>query len=178
MSVAEGAPKTVLDWARRYVAAGLSVIPVRRGGTKAPAYAGWREFSARLPTDDELVKWFTNDRYGIGVTGGPASGNLAVIDFETKDGLDGYADWLSRGSARCLAMVAGCPLVRTPTGGHHLYIRMSEPAPGGVMARTASGLVLIEVRGNGNFVVAPGSPLDCHKTGKPYTFESAGWLAW
>lgn len=175
---AEESAGSVLDWARRYVAAGLSVIPVRRGGTKAPAFAGWREFSGRRPTADELAKWFSTDKYGIGIPGGPASGNLAVIDFETKDGLDGYAAWVARADPRLRAMVAGCPLVRTPTGGRHLYIRLSEPAPGGVLARTAAGLTLIEVRGNGNFVVAPGSPADCHKSGQPYTFENRGWLTW
>jgi len=178
MSAAEDKPASVLEWARRYVAAGLSVIPVRRGGTKAPAFAGWREFSTRRATDEELAKWFGGDKHGIGITGGPASGNLAVIDFETKDGMDGYAAWLGRADPRLRAMVAGCPLVRTPTGGRHLYVRMSEPAPGGVLARTASGLTLIEVRGNGHFVLAPGSPADCHKTGQPYTFDARGWLTW
>jgi len=171
-------PDTVLDWARRYVAAGLSVIPVRRGGGKAPAFAGWRDYSDRLATDDELAGWFTGDRYGIGITGGRASGNLAVIDFEFKGGMDGWAVWKSDLSVRLTGLAAGCPTVLTPSGGRHVYVRLSEQAPGGVLARTEGGLTLIEVRGDGNFVVAPGSPADCHKTNTPYTFESMGWLTW
>lgn len=178
MSVQEGGPKTVLEWARRYVAAGLSVIPVRRGGSKAPAFGGWRDYSDRLPTDKELTDWFAGERYGIGVPGGKASGNLAVLDFEARTGGDGYERLRAELSDRLRAVVSGCPVIVTPTGGRHVYVRLPEPTPGGVLAKTAAGLVLIEVRGAGHFVVAPGSPADCHATGKPYTFEQTGWLQW
>lgn len=170
--------ESVLAWARRYVAAGLSVIPIRRGGSKAPAYAGWREFSDRLPTDAELAKWFEGEKYGIGIPGGKAGGNLAVIDFEMKDGLDGWAKWSAVLPPALAASLAACPVVLTPGGGRHLYARLPAPTPGGVLARTPTGLTLIEVRGEGNFVVAPGSPADCHKSGVPYTFEKTGWLGW
>jgi hypothetical protein len=169
---------SVLEWARRYVAAGLSVIPVRRGGSKAPVYAGWREYSDRLPTDDELVAWFKDGKHGIGVPGGKASGNLAVMDFEFKAGVDGFARWSAALSVTLSGMAEGCPVILTPSGGRHIYVRLPEPVPGGVLAKTESGLTLIEVRGAGNFVVAPGSPADCHESGKPYTFEKMGWLKW
>jgi len=58
---------SVLDIATRYVELGFSVIPVRCDGTKAPLLPGWREFSERRPTGEELLHWFGNGTVaGIG----------------------------------------------------------------------------------------------------------------
>src|SRR5262245_52437377 len=70
--------------ARAYVAVGVSVFPVRTDGSKAPCFQGWREYAERRATDRELQRWFPRPgATGIGITGGAASGNLAVFDFET-----------------------------------------------------------------------------------------------
>jgi len=69
--------------AKSYIALGLSIIPVKADGSKTPAEHGWREFTTRLPTDTELQGWFgTQGHCGIGIPGGPASGNLVVLDFK------------------------------------------------------------------------------------------------
>lgn len=82
----------VLDTARSYVAAKLSVIPVRADGTKAPKLPGWRTYSQRRPTGAELAAWFGGGVVaGIGVTPGPASGNLAVLDIESADAWDRWS---------------------------------------------------------------------------------------
>ncbi len=67
---------STLEWARKYVDAGLSVIPIGLGGSKLPFFsmlptewddkdakykATWGPFTGengRRPTDEELVKWF------------------------------------------------------------------------------------------------------------------------
>ena len=166
----------VLDVARRYLAAGLSVIPVRPDGSKAPAFPGWREFARRPPTDIEVRKWYTASYYGIGVVCGPASGNLIVLDFEADDA---YRRWRSLLSPELSALLVSCPVVVTPRGGRHVWVRLRDPRPGGVFARRPDKTTLIEIRGEGHQVVAPGSPAACHPSGREYVFESAGWLgAW
>lgn len=168
---------TVLEWARRYVAAGLSVIPVRADGSKAPAFQDWRQYTDRRPTDDELVKWFDAGReFGIGVVPGPASGNLAVLDFEVRDGVNAYDVWRAEITPKQAELLARCPVIVTPSGGRHVWVRGSVPHKGTVLARNAAGMVLIEVRGTGQQVLAPGCPPACHKSGKPYAFEAHGWL--
>jgi hypothetical protein len=168
---------TVLDYARKYVAAGLSVIPVRADGSKAPKVAGWREFSNRLPTDAELVAWFGGpDPVGIGVVPGPASGNLVVLDFECKGGMPAYAEWRASLSPELAEALAECPVVRTPSGGRHVWVRLAAPCGGGRLARYSKGTTKIEVRGEGHQVLAPGCPPQCHKSGLTYEFENAGWL--
>jgi hypothetical protein len=41
----------------------------------------------------------------------------------------------------------------------------------------AKNETLIEVRGQGHYVLAPGCPIGCHQLNKPYTFEAKGWLS-
>jgi len=170
---------TVLDYARKYVAAGLSVIPVRADGSKAPALAKGEveQYRERFASDDELRAWFAPNRaVGLAVVCGAISGNLAVLDFESQAAWD---RWLERmntlGRTR---LFANFPIVRTPKGGRHLYCRISESWVGGCkLAMVAKNETLIEVRGQGHYVLAPGCPIGCHQLNKPYTFEAKGWLS-
>lgn len=180
MGLAEAiAAGDVLGVARHYVAAGLSVIPVRADGSKAPKNGGWREFADRLPTEAELGVWFGGDRFkvGIGVVPGTASGNLVVLDFECKGGQSAYAEWLRDLDTRLAAYLVSCPIIRTPSGGRHVWVRLPDPVPGGKLARYANGTTKVEVRGVGHQVLAPGCPAECHASKKTYEFESMGWLS-
>jgi hypothetical protein len=165
----------VLSSARAYLDAGLSVIPVRTDGSKAPRFRHWREFSGRRPTAPELSGWFAAARagVGVGVTGGPASGNLVVLDFEEWGVFARWGGVLAAGERDRLAR---CPVVRTPAGGAHVYCRLAESLPGAKYAKDADGECLIETRGDGQFVVAPGSPDSCHPSGRPYQLLRPGWL--
>lgn len=167
----------VLETARAYVAAGLSVIRVRANGSKAPLDPGWRAYSDRRPTDDELLAWFTPDVVcGIGIPGGLASGNLAVLDFETWPV---YERWLRSLTPELQQLTRQCPLVRTAGGGAHLFARLTDPVKGTVLAHhmvDGEERILIEIRGNGEQVVAPGSPPQCHPSGNVYEWLRRGWL--
>ncbi|MFM8271982.1 MAG: bifunctional DNA primase/polymerase [Gemmata sp.] len=165
----------LLAVARHYVAAGLSVIPVRADGSKAAAVK-WADLMERAPTADELTAWFAPHRaVGVAIVCGKVSGNLAVMDFESDSA---WRRWHDRAAALGIAdWYAGFPLVRTPKGGRHLYCRIAQqPAPGGKLAMRSKSETLIEVRGQGNYVLAPGCPTCCHELNAPYTFESLGWL--
>lgn len=166
----------LLEVARRYVAAGLSVIPIRADGSKAPAVAKWAEYAERFPDDHELSHWFAPERaVGIGVVCGKVSGNLAVLDFESHDIWTRWLDVII--GTPWQRKVSLSPWVQTPGGGMHVYCRIAEGwAAGGVLARRANKGVWGEIRGQGNYVVAPGSPAACHKTNRPYTLQQEGWL--
>jgi hypothetical protein len=156
------------DAARRYVELGFSVIPVRADGSKAPLESGWREFSDRQPRTEELKHWFGNGSVcGIGIPCGPASGNLAVLDFETGDV---WERWRALLSSETVDFIDRCPIVRTPSGGVHVWCRSSQRTAGTVLARDKDKGVLIEIRGDGHQVLAPGCPASCHKTGRLYEF--------
>lgn len=113
------------------------------------------------------VKWGKNslgagvqlhipEGYGAGIATGARSGFFA-IDLDLKDGKDGLA---------ALAALGEVPPTRTtatPTGGYHLKFKH----PGFHVPNSASVLGPgIDVRGDGGYVVAPGSR---HKNGGIYT---------
>ncbi|HEY2908608.1 MAG TPA: bifunctional DNA primase/polymerase, partial [Gemmataceae bacterium] len=170
----------VLIAAREYLAAGLSVIPVFADGSKRPVESGWNQYSGKRASERDLVKWFGNGTIrGVGICGGRASGNLAVLDFELGSAYDA---WRAIAPADTVDMLSGCPIIRTPSGGYHVWVRLPESVPGTVLARRPDpddpkrGKVLIEIRGDGHQVLAPGCPASCHRTGKLYEFVDRGWL--
>lgn len=76
------------DIARRLVARGWAVVPTNSNGEKRPlgrfsTAKSWRDFSERLPTEEELREWFTTPRRGGVVL---HRGQL-VEDFDTQDAL-------------------------------------------------------------------------------------------
>lgn len=173
----------VLRWARRYVAAGLSVIPILPNGAKAPALGVGEPqiYHKRLPTSEELERWFHPlSKLGLAIVGGEVSGNFVALDFET---LDAWERWTDRVTAAGQgAYLATLPIVQTPRGGRHVYCRLSDGWVGSRKLawkgrKKGSIKTLIETKGEGGYVLAPGCPAECHPDGKLYTFVSEGWLA-
>ena len=163
--------------ARHYLRCGLSVFPVRADGSKAPRLRGWRQAAEALPPAEALDHWFdVGAPTAVGVAGGRASGNLVFLDFEGREP-DVWDRWLDLVmDAGEVAPLARCPVVRTPSGGRHVYVRLPDVVPGAKLAQTEDRHCLIETRGHQHFVVAPGSHPAAHATGRPYLFEQLGWL--
>ncbi len=156
---------TTLEIAKRYVAAGLSVVPVLPDGTKKPVYA-WKEYQSRLPTSAELHMWFAGEpRFGIAIICGMVSGGLEVLDFDAAEAFDEWQACLGKESPGFLDSL---PQVQTPNGGRHVYFRTPAPLGNQKLARNKDGKTRIETRGEGGYVLAPGSPPQCHPTGRTY----------
>jgi len=138
-----------LEAARQYLTHGWSVIPVLPRDKK-PAIP-WKEFQERLPTDEELVKWFGNGaKNNIGIVTGSLS-NLAVIDLD---------------SDQAVAFAREKKLARTPTvktgRGFHAYCQTRN---GVRNFQQRDDLPDIDLRADGGYVVAPPS---IHKNGSAY----------
>ncbi|HUE71267.1 MAG TPA: bifunctional DNA primase/polymerase [Pirellulaceae bacterium] len=165
----------LLPVAESYAKAGLSVIPIKPDGTKAPAVAKWKPYQRRRATGKELRAWFgqsAKSPNGIAVVCGSVSGNLEVVDVDAPElgpSLMAAIKSQSRGLVKRLSQVA------TPSGGLHLYYRCKTIEGNQKLAMRAADSngrtgkkTLIETRGEGGYVVAPGSPANCHSLGKPY----------
>lgn len=175
--------KGILEIAFEYVGYGLSVLPIKTDGTKAPAALEWKEFQSRRPTAQEISSFFSRD-VGIGILGGKVSGNLEIIDFDvTEDGYLAFDDWFRVLSDHSQRVVRTMPKVRTAGGGIHLYYRSSLVEGNKKLAQTykrADGdehakpkiKTIIETRGEGGYVVAPGSPPKTHETLNTYDLIS------
>ena len=156
--------------AKRYRDAGLSVIPIRPDGSKAPALASWQEFQERLATDPELIEWFSRT-VGIGIVGGAISGGLEILDFD--DG-ELYEPWYQK----VAHIVDRLPVTSTPSWGYHIPYRCNEIGGNVKIAVDPSRekQTLIETRGQGGYIVAEYSPASCHPTGREYCHVSGPWL--
>src|SRR5262249_31189305 len=84
-SADDGSSGSVLDLATKYVAAGLSVVPVKTDGSKAPALRTWKWLERQLPSAADLGEWFHRpDPPGVAIICGAVSGNLELIDFDVE----------------------------------------------------------------------------------------------
>jgi hypothetical protein len=161
---------SLLSTAMAYRRAGLSVIPIMSDGTKSPAVTSWNEYRDRHATDDELELWFgSGELVGIAVVCGRVSGGLEVFDFDSPEA---WCRWQTLPAVKGKAAYwLARPRVRTPAGGVHLYLRRRETAGNRKLAKDPVGKTLLEVKGEGGYVLAPGCPPECHPSGRIYTWE-------
>jgi hypothetical protein len=151
--------KSVLETARAYVDAGLSVVPVCIDGTKRPLIA-WKDFCTRRASDAELSAW-CQQPVGLGIVCGIVSGGLEVFDFD-----DGslWCPWYK--SVESIA--CRLPTIETPSGGYHVYFRCREIGRNLKIATDpkADRQTLVETRGEGGYVIAPGGAPGVHQAGE------------
>ncbi len=184
----------VSSFANEYGAAGLSVIPIRADGSKAPAWPTWKEHQTRLATPEERLRMFRG-HVGIAIIAGSVSGGLEVLDFD-EPGL--LAQFVELVEAERPGLISRLPHARSPKNGDHLYWRCKSPEGNQKLAmrvietdgpeeveidgkrhkpRQINGcwfveLVLIETRGEGGYILAPGCPPECHETRRLYSHVS------
>lgn len=148
-------PDTISQ-AKEYVRRGLSVIPLHPR-SKKPAIPSWRVFQKRLPTEEELERWFKNgSQNNIAILTGKISG-LAVLDADSAEAVE----W-------CEKNLPKTPAVKTARGQHN-YFRFNHGLKNSV---NVNGLKL-DVRGEGGYVVAPPS---IHESGGDYQWEEGRGL--
>lgn len=168
----------MLAMARKYVAEGLSVIPLRANGKEADGTVlpqkevegklvfvtdskqetfedtgrpktTWTPYQTRRATDEELVKWFADGQRNIGIVTGAISG-FVVADADGPIGVE---------SAKKLQL--NSPRITKTTreeGGWHLWFKHPGVRVGNI--QESSMHKKLDVRGDGGYVVAPPSQVD------------------
>ena len=148
----------------------------------------WKPFQTRKPTDDELQEW-AHRKYGIGIVGGKISGCFQALDNDNVPLWNPYVELIKLHAPNLWQRLI---IIETPSDGHHIPFRCDtiegnqplarrprtvEVAAGTKGAKEKGGKwyvekfdILFETRGEGGYIVAPGSPLNVHLAGKPYRF--------
>jgi len=136
-----------LEAALDYHGRGWNVIPIYYG-TKRPALESWKEWQEQWQTEKEIVEWFSDGTYGVGIICGEISGGLTVLDFDNPEL---YQIW----AAENPSLAGTLPTVRTGRG-YHVYFRsnLSKSIKGDGFDLKATG-----------YVVAPPS---VHESGEHY----------
>ena len=132
--------------ALKYAEMGFCVIPVL-SGQKVPAIK-WTEYQTRKSTAEEIKAWWSRwPTANIGIVTGDIS-NLNVVDLDRyKEGYDNAIE------LEYFPETFSTPTVTTPRGGSHLWMR----AEGLTLSGKADIFPGIDLRSNGNFIVAPPS---------------------
>lgn len=137
---------------------GFPVFRLVKGG-KTPAYDGWQ---AEATTDpDQIRKLWGDYPFNVGVLTGRG---LVVLDVDVKKGKQGLESYerLNLDASQRDTLV-----VRTPSGGRHEYYR-TEQVVGNTAGRLGDGL---DTRGDGGYVVGPGSVCVNGEGSGAYTIE-------
>ena len=82
----------ILAHASRLTKSGLSVIPIKPDGTKAPDLLTWKPFQGEIADPSTLENWFENGERGLAVIGGSVSGNLEILDFDDPKTAENYGE--------------------------------------------------------------------------------------
>ncbi len=159
------------ELAKTYIGHGLSVIPIRTDETKAPELVEWKTFQSRFPSADELSSF--REGAGVAVIAGAVSGNCEIYDVDDAETFAPWADLVEEHLGH--DFFAALTIVKTPRPGFHVYTRCRTIGGNTKLAQVMLNdgkrprvKTLIETRGEGGYVLAPGCPATCHETGRTY----------
>lgn len=142
---------------------GLSVIPVVADCSKQSFIHRWTDFIDSAATFEEMHHWFqTSTPLGVAILTGRASAGLEVLDIGNKSK---QFNLLSRLPSELSEKLV---FIDTPSGGLHIYYRITSDSikPLQLLAED------IELYGSGRYVIAPGSPPECHTSLKRWRQRS------
>ena len=119
---------------------GYSIIPV--GKDKKPLIPSWKTYQKRHATDEEVEVWWKKwPNANIGIVTGEISG-ITVVDVDVYKG-------------GTISKFPETFTVKTGNGGYHLYYKYQ---PGFTVSASAyPDLPFTDIRGDGGYVVGPGS---------------------
>jgi len=153
----------LVDYALRYLAAGLSVVPVR---SNKKSVGSWKKCQYVRLTEPEARQAFTwSSTKGVGIICGDISGNLEVIDLDVKNDPAGnlYERFISATQQHLPGIIPQLVIARTRGNGYHVFYKCDRVGQNTVLAKqavagsilhpTGNPLVLIETRGKGGYVV-------------------------
>ncbi len=165
--------------------AGLSVVPPREDGSKAPDGV-WKRYQHFRATPDVVHQWY-GPRTGLGVVSGKVSGNLEAFEFDDRDVYEHFVNLARRsGLGDVVEMLEGGYVEDTPGGGVHWLFRCEAISGNTKLATRPKRLdeqrdpkdtinTLIETRGEGGFIILAPSNGRVHPTGGTYRLRAGSF---
>ncbi|HIE54166.1 MAG TPA: bifunctional DNA primase/polymerase [Chromatiaceae bacterium] len=169
-AVSRGASNTKVlrEHIKTYLSRGLSVIPLKFKG-KEPLVS-WKEFQGRIPSTRDVDEWFKKFKsFNVAIVTGTVSGNLVVIDFDSKGKAKEFYEKIKGLKDELLRFALGNTWWVETGKGIHIYLRINcEREEFKELFRTKPKLVEgVDIKAEGGYVVAPPS---IHPSGKQYRF--------
>ena len=164
----------LLTPAKKYIKSGISIVPT---DDNKRSIVPWKKYQSELASEEEINQHYNDPKAkGIAVICGQVSGNLEVIDIDTKYDITGtlYQEYTSAIAEHDAALLDKLLIIQTKSGGYHFYFRCESIEGNQKLAQrhctdeekksnpNVKVQVLIETRGEGGYVVAP--PTEGYKT--------------
>jgi len=139
--------------AESYLMAGLNPLPLREN--KAPNLKKGHNYLYEL--NEDLENFESIDTKKIGIACGSVSENLLCIDFDKHQGQDVktiFKNYTDCSVFNLLVKLKKLSIYETPSGGFHIIFRTEEPFKGTTLSRYEDGNIMIETRGNGQYIAS------------------------
>lgn len=120
---------TKLEWAMRFHAMGIAVIPLRHRGKEPEAAlmgGSWERYKTELPTEYQLRNWLASDWQNYGVVAGECNSEigLTVLDFDDMRAFAVWSDYFAVMLKH--GVFADLPFMVRSNRGVHVYVRMAR----------------------------------------------------
>ena len=133
--------------------AGLSTIPPRKDGTKAPYPQSWKQYQQSIPSQSDVESWYSTGLTGVGLVTGSVSGNLECLDFDTHRVWEQYKEAAKQAGLTDLVRKVWEGYAEQSPNGFHLLYQCSEIDGNTKLAQAADSKTLIETRGEGGYII-------------------------
>jgi hypothetical protein len=110
--------ETVLDVAKQWLNAGVSVIPLIKA-TKKPAIR-WKQFQEELPTIEQVTGWFSQGAFDLAIVTGKVS-SISVIDIDI-DKNSGEQIGIETVKRLKIPLPKKGLVIQTPSGGLQIFL--------------------------------------------------------
>jgi len=148
--------KDIKDKAKENLKAQLSVIPTKED--KLPALPTWKPYQSERLKEEKIDTLFNGPNVkGLAIICGAVSGNLEVIDVDTKHDTTGtlWEELRVLIEDNLPELYTKLVIAQTKSGGYHIYYRCSTIAGNLKLSTKLNREVLVETRGEGGYVIAP-----------------------
>ncbi len=152
--VPEQTQTTIAQAAQAYLDKGFSVVPCRLSNKKP--LGKWKMLQSEPMAPNEAARRFASAE-AVALIGGAVSGGFEVLDFDVPVA---YDDWIMLMRDHAPELLARLPIISTPSGGRHVYLRSDAPDGNQKLALyyVPDRQIAIETRGEGGYVLAAPSP--------------------
>jgi putative DNA primase/helicase len=164
---------------------GLSIVPPREDGTKAPD-GTWKQYEQQRATRDTLRQWY-GPRTGLGTVCGKVSGNLEVLDFDAREVYDAFVALAQQSGLGDLVQKIETGYVEdTPSDGVHWLFYCPTIGGNTKLARRPKRpdeqrdpndkvKTLIETKGEGGYIILAPSNGKVHPSGGAYRLRAGSF---
>lgn len=143
----------LIEQAQEYLSEGFNPLPL--WATKAPMLPKGHQYLYEPAPEQDIPRLFKSAEK-IGIACGDVSNGFECMDFDAKDGQpirEVFNKFMANSQVKHIVGKHNLPVVRTPSGGYHLYYRHTEKKkPPMHLATWSDGKVMIETRGDGSYV--------------------------